>query len=93
MDGLRDLISRMRVCFPTDNMEPEWSFRSKRNARVFVRETLLYGFVILLLLAAIRWVWHLSFATNLFEIWVVSTIVFAPLVYAGKRLLTDAFKW
>jgi len=62
-----------------DNMEPEWSARSKKNARVFVRETLFYGFVIFVLLACIRWVWHLNFATNLFEIWAVGTIVFAPL--------------
>jgi hypothetical protein len=74
-------------------MEPEWSVRSKKNAWVFVRETFLYGFVIFVLLASIRWVWHLSLATNLFEIWLVSTIVFAPLVYAGKHLVIGAFKW
>jgi hypothetical protein len=83
----------MQICFPIDNMEPEWSVRSQKNAWIFVRETFLYGFVIFVLLASIRWVWHLSFATNLFEIWAVSTIVFAPLVCAGKRLLIDAFKW
>jgi hypothetical protein len=74
-------------------MEPEWAVRSKRNAWVFVRETLVYGFIIFVLLACIRWLWHLSFATNLFEIWVVSTIVFAPLLYAVKHLVIDAFKW
>ena len=85
----------MAVCFSIDDMHPEseWSVRSRKNAWVFVRETFLYGFVIFVLLASIRWVWHLSFATNLFEIWAVSTIVFAPLVCAGKRLLIDAFKW
>lgn len=74
-------------------MEPEWSVRSRKNAWVFVRETFLYGFVIFILLACIRWAWHLNFAANLFEIWAVSTIVFAPLVCAGKHLFIDAFKW
>jgi hypothetical protein len=45
------------------------------------------------LLACIRWVWHLNFATNLFEIWAVSTFIFAPLLWAVKHLFIDAFKW
>ena len=81
------------MCFPIDTMEPEWSVRSRKNAWVFVRETLLYGFVIFVLLVCIRWLWHLSFASSLFEIWVVSTVVFAPLLYAAKHLLKDAFNW
>ena len=93
VSGCADLISRMQICSPIDKMEPEWSVRSRKNAWGFVRETLLYGFVIFVLLACIRWVWHPSFASNLFEIWAVSTIVLAPLLWAGKRLLTDAFKW
>jgi hypothetical protein len=74
-------------------MDPEWAVRSRKNAWVFVRETLLYGLVIFVLLASIRWLWHLSFANSLFEIWAVSTIVFAPLVYAVKQLQIEAFKW
>lgn len=62
-------------------MEPEWSVRSRKNAWAFVRETFLYGFVIFLLLICIRWLWHLSFANSFFEIWLVSQIVFAPLLY------------
>jgi hypothetical protein len=73
-------------------MEPEWAVRSRKNAWVFVRETFFYGFVIFVLLACVRWLWHLSFATNLFGIWAVSTIVFAPLLYAIKYLVIDAFK-
>jgi ABC-type nickel/cobalt efflux system permease component RcnA len=73
--------------------EPEWSVRSKKNAWVFVRETFLYGVVIFVLLACIRSMWHLSFAVSLFEIWAVSTVVFAPVVYFGKRLVVEAFKW
>ena len=87
------MISRTHICFPIGDMEPEWSVRSKKNAWIFVRETFLYGFVIFVLLASIRWAWHLSFATNIFEIWLVSTFVFAPLVYATKHLLIGAFKW
>ena len=87
------LILPIQICFSIDNMEPEWSVRSKKNAWVFVRETFLYGFVISVLLASVRWVWHLSFTTNLFEIWAVSTVVLAPLVCAGKRLFINAFKW
>ena len=74
-------------------MESEWAVRSKKNAWVFVRETLVYGLIIFVVLACIRWLCHLSFATNLFEIWAVSTIVFAPLVCAVKHLVIDAFKW
>lgn len=74
-------------------MEPEWAVRSRKKAWVFARETFVYGFVIFVLLACIRRLWHLSFAGNLFEIWAVSTIVFAPLVYAVKHLVIDTFKW
>jgi hypothetical protein len=81
------------MCFSIDTMEAEWAVKSKKNAWLFARETLLYGFVIFILLACIRWLWHLSFASNLFEIWAVSTIVFAPLVYVVKHLVIDAFKW
>jgi len=91
--GRADLISRMEICFPIDEMEPEWSVRSKKDAWVFVRETFLYGLVIFVLLACVRWVWHLNFATNLFEIWAVSTFIFAPLLWAVKHLFIDAFKW
>ena len=91
--GHTGLISRIQICFPIDTMEPEWAVRSRKNAWGFARETLVYGFVIFVLLACIRWLWHLSFASNLFEIWAVSTIVFAPLLYAVKHLVIDAFKW
>jgi hypothetical protein len=91
--GHTGLISQMQICFPIDKMEPEWAVRSRKNAWVFARETFLYGFVIFVLLACIRWLWHLSFASNLFEIWAVSTIVFAPLLYIVKHLMIDAFKW
>ncbi len=74
-------------------MEPGWAVRSRKNAWVFARETLVYGFIIFVLLACIRWLWHLSFPSNLLEIWAVSTIVFAPLLYAVKHLVIDAFKW
>ena len=83
----------MELCFPIDEIEPEWSVRSKKNAWVFVRETFLYGLFLFVLLACIRWVWHLNFATNLFEIWAVSTFIFAPLLWAIKHLFIDAFKW
>jgi hypothetical protein len=86
------LISLIKICFPIDTMEPQWAVRSRKNAWVFARETFLYGFVIFVLLACIRWLWHPNFASNLFEIWAVSTIVFAPLLYGLKRLVTGVFK-
>jgi len=57
----------------------------------FCRETLLYGIVIFVLLACVRWVWDINFATNLFEICLVSTIVFAPLVSVTKILIHRCF--
>ena len=42
---------------------------------------------------SIRRLWPLSFASTLFEIWAVSTIVFAPLLWVEKHLVIDAFKW
>src|SRR5258707_7792240 len=91
--GHTGLISRIQICFPIDTMEPEWAVRSRKNAWVFARETLIYGFIIFVLLACVRWLWHLSFASKLFEISAASTIVFAPLLYAVKHLVIDAFKW
>jgi hypothetical protein len=58
-----------------------------------LRETLLYGLVIFVLLTLARRIWHLTFADSLFEIWAVSTILFAPLVWAVRHLFADAFKW
>ena len=66
----------------------------RRKGRLgFCRETLLYGIIIFVLLACVRWVWHINFATNLLEIFLVSTIVFPPLVSVRKHLFIDAFKW
>lgn len=86
------LDSQVQICFPIETMEPEWAVRSRKMAWVFVRETIFYGFVIFILLAFIRWFWPLSFAGNLFEVWAVSTIVFAPLLWVVKHLVTDAFR-
>ena len=83
----------MQICFPIETMEPEWAVKSRKMAWVFARETILYGFVIFILLAFVRWFWPLSFANNLFEIWAVSTIVFVPLLWVVKHLVLDAFKW
>jgi hypothetical protein len=74
-------------------MNQEWAVNSRKAAREFLRETLQYGFVIFLLLALIRWALKVSFADNLFEIWVVSTAVIGPLVWAVKHLVIDALKW
>src|SRR5260370_17414925 len=89
--GHTGLISRIQICFPIDTMEPEWAVRSRKNAWVFACETLVYGFIIFVLLACVRWLWHLSFTSNLFEIWPVSTILFAPLLYALKHLGIHSF--
>jgi len=74
-------------------MNQEWAVNSRKATREFLRETLQFGFVIFLLLALIRWALKVSFADNLFEIWVVSTVVFGSLVWAVKHLVIDAFKW
>src|SRR5260370_33843482 len=74
VSGRMGLILRMRTCFHDDKMESEWSVRSRKNACVFVRETLLYGFVIFILLACIRRMWQLCFATNLVDGCVWSTV-------------------
>lgn len=74
-------------------MNQGWAANSRKAAGIFSRETLLYGFVIFLLLASTRWILKVNFAGNLFEVWVVSTVVFGALVYAVKHLVIDPFKW
>ena len=64
--GRADLISRMEICFPIDTMEPEWAVRSRKNAWVFARETLVYGFIIFVLLAGIRGISVLRVASSRF---------------------------
>ena len=74
-------------------MNQEWAANSRKAAREFLWETLVYGFAVFLLLALIRWVLKVRFADNLFEVWWVSTVVFGPLVWAVKHLVIDSFKW
>lgn len=81
------------MCSSIDEMDLEWAIRSRKATVVFLRETLLYGLVIFALLVLVRWVWHLAFADSLFEIWFVSTILFAPLVWAARHLFIGAFNW
>ncbi len=74
-------------------MGPEWIIRSRKMAWVFARDIFLCGFVIFILLAFIRWLWPLKFVSNVFEIWAVCTIVFAPVLGVVKHLVIDASKW
>jgi hypothetical protein len=69
----------------TMHPESEWSVRSKKRTPGFLSARLLYAIVIFVLRACVGWVWHINFATNLFEICLVSTIVFAPLLCVGKH--------
>jgi hypothetical protein len=70
-----------------------WAANSRKAAGGFFWETFVYGFAVFLLLALIRWLLKVRFADNLFEVWLVSTIVFGPLIWAVRRLVIDAFKW
>jgi hypothetical protein len=71
----------------------DWASISRKSTGKFLWETLLYGFAIFLFLASIRWMLKLRFADSLFEVWAVSTVVFAPLVWAVKSLIVGAVKW
>lgn len=81
------------VCFSSDAMDQEWAVNSRKAAWEFLRETLAYGFLLFLLLAMIRWALKVRFADSLFEVWLVSTFVFGPLVWAVRHIVIDAFKW
>src|SRR5215469_2179948 len=88
-----DLIPSTRLCSSIDEMNQEWATRSRKAAGQFFRETLLYGFVIFILLTLARWAFHLKFADNLFEVWAVSTVIFAPMVWGARHLFIEAFRW
>ena len=73
-------------------MDQEWAVKSRRAALEFARDVLLYGIVIFLLLAFVLQVLEVHFAESLFVIWLVSTVVFAPLFWAVKNIFTRAWR-
>ena len=81
------------LCFSSNAMDQLWAVNSRKAAWEFLRETLVYGFLLFLLLALTRRVLKVRFGDSLFEIWFVSTVVFGPMIWAVRHLVSDAFKW
>jgi hypothetical protein len=74
-------------------MQREWAVRSRKNAWLWARTILLYGFGVFALLVCTRRFWHIRLEDSLFELWVISTFVFAPMLVAVHYLVKAATDW
>lgn len=74
-------------------MAAAWSDNSRKAAKKFVLQSLLFGSIIFLVILFVGRVSNASYMKEPFGLWLLCIVAFGPLAWAIVGLVRDATRW